>query len=79
MAEGDAATRVEAAALADVNGRVAVELPAGVAVLGKKKVAAGPQLEPPSDRHADLPAQAPGVVLEVAPDSRPDGDRAVDQ
>src|SRR6476469_1264876 len=36
VAEGDAAARVQPAALTDVDGRVAVELPAGVAVLGEE-------------------------------------------
>ena len=45
MREGDAAARVQPAALADVDRRVAVGLPAGVAVLGEEQIAAGPELE----------------------------------
>jgi hypothetical protein len=65
--KGDAAAAVERAALDD---GVAVELPALVALLGKEDVAAGAELEVLAHGHARLPAQTPGVILEVTARAR---------
>src|SRR5262249_36861711 len=79
VTEGHAAAAVEPAALAQVNRRVAIELPAGVPVPGEEQIAAGPELEVPPHGNADLAAEAPGVIFEVPSHPRPDGDRALDQ
>jgi hypothetical protein len=77
--EGDAAAAVESAALPQADGRVAVGLPAGGAMLGKEEIGARTELQVAAHRDAQLAAQAPGVVLEIA--SGPDAglDRAVNQ